>query len=109
METNLIAFPKERYSLSSRFLTQRPPTLLVDYPGLKVELVVSDQFGDMIEDRLELAMRVGVVTDAPWWCADRGRFRLFHASGGFLRSLAPHLHYHMRVPVTHYCLARSRR
>jgi DNA-binding transcriptional LysR family regulator len=31
---------------------------------LKVELVVSDQYGDMIEDRLDLAIRVGEITDA---------------------------------------------
>jgi DNA-binding transcriptional LysR family regulator len=48
----------------SRFLAQRLPTLLADHPGLKVELVVSDRFGDMIEDRLDLAVRVGEVTDA---------------------------------------------
>ena len=48
----------------SRFLAQRLPTLLADHPGLKVELVVSDRFGDMIEDRLDLAMRMGEVTDA---------------------------------------------
>src|SRR6202451_325909 len=34
----------------SRFLAQRLPTLLADHPGLKVELVVSDAFGEMIED-----------------------------------------------------------
>jgi DNA-binding transcriptional LysR family regulator len=49
---------------ASRFLAQRLPTLLADHPGLKVELVVSDRFGDMIEDRLDLAVRVGEVTDA---------------------------------------------
>jgi DNA-binding transcriptional LysR family regulator len=49
---------------ASRFLAQRLPTLLAEHPGLKVELVVSDVFGDMIEDRLDLAMRVGEVTDA---------------------------------------------
>jgi DNA-binding transcriptional LysR family regulator len=48
----------------SRFLAQRLPALLADHPGLKVELVVGDRFGDMIEDRLDLAMRVGEVTDA---------------------------------------------
>jgi DNA-binding transcriptional LysR family regulator len=47
----------------SRFLAQRLPTLLADHPGLKVELVVSDRFGDLIEDRLDLAFRVGEVTD----------------------------------------------
>jgi len=48
----------------SRFFAQRLPTLLADHPGLKVELVVSDRFGDLIEDRLDLAFRVGEVTDA---------------------------------------------
>jgi DNA-binding transcriptional LysR family regulator len=48
----------------SRFLAQRLPTLLAEHPGLKVELVVSDRFGDMIEDRLDLAIRLGEVTDA---------------------------------------------
>jgi DNA-binding transcriptional LysR family regulator len=49
---------------ASRFLAHRLPILLADHPGLKVELVVSDRFGDMIEDRLDLAMRMGEVTDA---------------------------------------------
>jgi len=49
---------------ASNFLAGRLPTLLADHPGLKVELVASDRFGDMIEDRLDLAMRLGEVTDA---------------------------------------------
>lgn len=49
---------------ASRFLAQRLPALLVDHPGLKVELVVGDRFGDMIEDRLDLALRWGEITDA---------------------------------------------
>ena len=48
---------------ASRLLAQRLPALLADHPGLKVELVVGDRFGDMIEDRLDLAMRVGDITD----------------------------------------------
>jgi DNA-binding transcriptional LysR family regulator len=48
---------------STRFLAQRLPTLLADHPGLRVELVVGDRLGDMIEDRLDLAMRVGEITD----------------------------------------------
>jgi DNA-binding transcriptional LysR family regulator len=47
-----------------RFFAQRLPSLLVDHPGLKVELVVGDRFGDMIEDRLDLALRLGEVSDA---------------------------------------------
>jgi DNA-binding transcriptional LysR family regulator len=38
--------------------------LLADHPGLKVELVVGDRLGDMIEERLDLAMRVGEIKDA---------------------------------------------
>jgi DNA-binding transcriptional LysR family regulator len=49
---------------ASHFLAPRLPALLAARPGLKVELVVSDAFGDMIEDRLDLAMRVGAITDA---------------------------------------------
>jgi DNA-binding transcriptional LysR family regulator len=49
---------------ASRLLAQRLPTLLADHPGLKVELVVGDRLGDMIEDRLDLAMRVGEIKDA---------------------------------------------
>jgi DNA-binding transcriptional LysR family regulator len=48
---------------SSRFLAQRLPTLLADHPGLRVELAVGDRLGDMIEDRLDLAMRIGEITD----------------------------------------------
>jgi DNA-binding transcriptional LysR family regulator len=48
----------------SRFLAERLPSLLADHPGLKVELVVSDRFGDMVEDRLDLALRIGEITDA---------------------------------------------
>src|SRR6202167_920996 len=43
----------------SRFLAQRLPPLLADHPGLKVELVVSDRFGDMIEDRLFFSLLFG--------------------------------------------------
>jgi DNA-binding transcriptional LysR family regulator len=48
---------------STRFLSERLPTLLADHPGLKVELVVGDRIGDMIDERLDLAMRVGEITD----------------------------------------------
>src|SRR5216684_1571862 len=61
---------------ASRFLVQRLPTLLAGHPGLKVELVISDRFGDMIEDRLDLAMRVGAIADSSLvirqsWTAER--------------------------------------
>jgi DNA-binding transcriptional LysR family regulator len=49
---------------ASRFLSLNLPSLLLDHPGLKVELVVGDRFGDLVEDRLDLAMRVGEITDS---------------------------------------------
>jgi DNA-binding transcriptional LysR family regulator len=49
---------------ASRLLALSLPALLANHPGLKVELVVGDRLGDMIEDRLDLAMRFGEVTDA---------------------------------------------
>ncbi len=49
---------------ASRLLAQRLPSLLADHPGLRVELVVSDLFGDMIEGRLDLALRLGEISDA---------------------------------------------
>lgn len=49
--------------VSSRFLALGLPTLLDSHPGLKVELVVGDRLGDMIEDRLDLAMRIGEIKD----------------------------------------------
>ena len=49
---------------ASRLLAQRLPILLADHPGLKVERVVGDRLGDMIEERLDLAMRVGEIKDA---------------------------------------------
>jgi DNA-binding transcriptional LysR family regulator len=60
----------------SRFLVQRLPTLLAGHPGLKVELVISDRFGDMVEDRLDLALRVGEIADSSLvmrrsWIAER--------------------------------------
>jgi DNA-binding transcriptional LysR family regulator len=49
---------------AARFFAQRVPSLLADHPGLRVELVVSDRFGDMIEDRLDIAVRLGEIADA---------------------------------------------
>jgi|SRR5579883_625176 DNA-binding transcriptional LysR family regulator len=48
---------------ATHFLAPRLPTLLSEHPGLRVELVVGDRTGDMIEDRLDLAMRAGEITD----------------------------------------------
>jgi DNA-binding transcriptional LysR family regulator len=46
------------------YVAPRISELLTSNPGLKIDLVVSDRFGDMIEDRLDLAVRPGEITDA---------------------------------------------
>ncbi|HTI80671.1 MAG TPA: LysR family transcriptional regulator [Acetobacteraceae bacterium] len=46
------------------FLATRLPVLLGRYPGLSVELVMSDRQTDMIEERLDLAFRSGEIADA---------------------------------------------
>jgi DNA-binding transcriptional LysR family regulator len=50
-------------SAAARLITSALPELLVRYPGLSVEFVVREQPGDLIEDRLDLAMRVGQPAD----------------------------------------------
>jgi DNA-binding transcriptional LysR family regulator len=50
--------------VASRFLSLRLPSLLIDHPRLKVELVVGDRLNDLIDDRLDFAMRAGEITDA---------------------------------------------
>jgi DNA-binding transcriptional LysR family regulator len=45
-------------------LASRLPVLLERYPGLSIELVMRDQFSDMIENRLDLELRSGEVTDS---------------------------------------------
>ena len=47
----------------ARFLAARLPVLTARHPGLRIELVVRDQFSDMIEDRLDLALRSGDIAD----------------------------------------------
>ncbi|MGO9359424.1 MAG: LysR substrate-binding domain-containing protein [Xanthobacteraceae bacterium] len=49
---------------ASPYIAPRVSGLLTNYPGLKIDLVVHDRFGDMIEDRLDLAIRPGEITDA---------------------------------------------
>lgn len=48
----------------ARFLARRIPVLLTEHPGLKVELVVRDTGSDMIEERLDLAVRGGELDDS---------------------------------------------
>ncbi len=44
-------------------LMERVPKLMTQYPGLSVELVMDDDPGDMIEQRLDLAIRSGEVVN----------------------------------------------
>ena len=45
-------------------LAPRLPLLLARHPGLMVELVIRDQFSDMVEARLDLEWRSGEIADA---------------------------------------------
>jgi DNA-binding transcriptional LysR family regulator len=70
---------------SSRFLALRLPELLDSNPGLKVELVVGDRLGDMIEDRLDLAMRIGEIKDESLVVRRRGAgVRVAVAAPGYI-------------------------
>ena len=42
-------------------LMKRVPVLVTRYPGLTVELVMQDRLGDMVEERLDLAITIGEV------------------------------------------------
>jgi len=48
----------------ARLLTPGLAELHARYPGLSVELVIREHFNDLIEERLDLAVRVGQPTDA---------------------------------------------
>jgi DNA-binding transcriptional LysR family regulator len=78
-------------------LLKRLPVLLARHPGLTVELLMQDRSGDMIEERLDLAVMVGEVpslslikrglgtvtrhgrhtglSSAPWLATETGRSR----------------------------------
>ncbi len=45
------------------YLVPRIPALLQRYPDLSLELVMRDQIGDLIEERLDLATHVGPIAD----------------------------------------------
>jgi DNA-binding transcriptional LysR family regulator len=49
---------------AAMLLTPRIGALLDQYPGLVIELVVRDTFDDMIEERLDVALRLGQLSDA---------------------------------------------
>jgi DNA-binding transcriptional LysR family regulator len=47
----------------SEFFVPRIPKLLEHYPGLSLELVMHDHSHDLVEDRLDLAIHGGPITD----------------------------------------------
>jgi len=55
-------------------LAPRLFTLLGQYPGLEIELVVRDRLGDMIEERLDVALHVGQATDSSLMARVAGAF-----------------------------------
>lgn len=61
---------------ASHYLAPRLAALVVEHPGLRVELVISDRATDMIEERLDLAMRAGDVGDSSLVIRQIGTARL---------------------------------
>ncbi len=59
---------------AARLLTPGIGDLLSRYPGLTVDFVVREQFDDLIEDRLDLAMRLGQSSDASLVMRSVGEF-----------------------------------
>lgn len=69
------------------FLAPRIPTLLARHPGLSVELVMRDQLGDMVEERLDLAMQSGEIADSSLVARRVGMFgRVAVASPAYLEA-----------------------
>jgi DNA-binding transcriptional LysR family regulator len=66
-------------------LVPRLPALFLRYPGLSVELVVGDRFGDLVEERLDLALQRGQPADSSVVARAIGTFgRVVVASAPYL-------------------------
>jgi DNA-binding transcriptional LysR family regulator len=59
----------------ARLITPGLAGLLDRYPGLSVDLVIREQFDDLVEDRLDLAVRVGPPSDISLVARSIGGFR----------------------------------
>jgi DNA-binding transcriptional LysR family regulator len=91
---------------AARLLTPGMVDLLTRYPGLSVDFVVREQFGDLIEDRLDLAMRLGQPTDASLVGRSIGEF------GRALVASPPYLERHgapsnPTALTTHRCIVQD--
>ncbi|HEX3995373.1 MAG TPA: LysR family transcriptional regulator, partial [Acetobacteraceae bacterium] len=70
-----------------RLVTPGLGDLLDRYPGLTVDLVIREHFDDLIEDRLDLAVRVGQPDDASLVARSIGGFgRTLVAAPEYLRT-----------------------
>ena len=49
---------------ATRLLVSRLPILLARHPGLSVELVVRDRYGDLVEEGLDVALQLGQPSDS---------------------------------------------
>jgi DNA-binding transcriptional LysR family regulator len=59
------------------FLAPRMPALLAQHPGLQVELLMRDQIGDMVEERLDLVLQSGEIADTSLVSRRIGNFGRF--------------------------------
>jgi DNA-binding transcriptional LysR family regulator len=62
-------------------IVPRLPVMFQRYPGLSVELVIGDQFGDLVQQRLDLAMLRGQPTDASVVARSVGTFGRIPVAG----------------------------
>jgi DNA-binding transcriptional LysR family regulator len=59
------------------FLANRIPRLLEEHPALRVELLMHDQVGDVVEERLDLVLHAGEVADSALLSRRIGTFGRF--------------------------------
>ncbi len=70
---------------AAMLMTPRLRGLMDDHPGLSIELVVRDQLGDLIEERLDLALHVGQPPDSSLLARRIGAFgRVLVAAPAYL-------------------------
>lgn len=80
---------------------------LARYPDVKLDLVMSDGFSDLVEDGLDLAIRSGAVTDPSLIARKIGvTRRVLVAAPSYLHGRTPPAH--PRDLVDHDCLAYTR-
>ena len=92
---------------ASTWLVPRLPLLLERYPGLAVELVIADSFGDLIEERLDLALIGWEPPDSAMIARAVGTFgRIAVASPAYLERHGPPAH--PGDLVRHACIVHER-